>query len=137
MNPKEYKFNIPFQFKELHLVFRGTGLTGLEPATSAVTGQCSNQLNYSPFKVFLQFYIFIVCIFNLSFQHFKTKYLKNVGIKINQTIQKIILNRLNNFAQILPEYPVQGFTRKNRKIITIREIASGRTRTDTQLRTSS
>jgi hypothetical protein len=25
-----------------------TGLTGLEPATSAVTGRCSNQLNYNP-----------------------------------------------------------------------------------------
>ena len=25
-----------------------TGLTGLEPATSAVTGRCSNRLNYSP-----------------------------------------------------------------------------------------
>ncbi len=25
-----------------------TGLTGLEPATSAVTGRCSNQLNYRP-----------------------------------------------------------------------------------------
>ncbi len=24
------------------------GRTGLEPATSAVTGQCSNQLNYRP-----------------------------------------------------------------------------------------
>ena len=24
-------------------------LTGLEPATSAVTGRCSNQLNYSPY----------------------------------------------------------------------------------------
>ena len=32
-----------------------TGLTGLEPATSAVTGRCSNQLNYSPmfFRAFL------------------------------------------------------------------------------------
>lgn len=30
-------------------VFGGTGLTGFEPATSAVTGQCSNQLNYNPF----------------------------------------------------------------------------------------
>ena len=29
--------------------FKLTGLTGLEPATSAVTGRCSNQLNYSPF----------------------------------------------------------------------------------------
>ncbi len=28
--------------------FRSTGLTGFEPATSAVTGRCSNQLNYSP-----------------------------------------------------------------------------------------
>ena len=27
---------------------KGAGLTGLEPATSAVTGRCSNQLNYSP-----------------------------------------------------------------------------------------
>ena len=27
-----------------------TGLTGLEPATSAVTGRCSNQLNYEPKK---------------------------------------------------------------------------------------
>ena len=26
----------------------GTGPTGLEPATSAVTGRCSNQLNYGP-----------------------------------------------------------------------------------------
>jgi hypothetical protein len=24
------------------------GLTGFEPATSAVTGRCSNQLNYKP-----------------------------------------------------------------------------------------
>ncbi|GEM_PF-4716322 len=33
-----------------------TGLTGLEPATSAVTGRCSNQLNYSP--KFLQILVF-------------------------------------------------------------------------------
>ena len=26
----------------------GTGPTGFEPATSAVTGRCSNQLNYGP-----------------------------------------------------------------------------------------
>ena len=26
----------------------GSGMTGLEPATSAVTGRCSNQLNYIP-----------------------------------------------------------------------------------------
>ncbi len=32
-----------------------TGLTGLEPATSAVTGRCSNQLNYSPkFRNFIR-----------------------------------------------------------------------------------
>jgi hypothetical protein len=29
-------------------IYYFTGLTGLEPATSAVTGRCSNQLNYSP-----------------------------------------------------------------------------------------
>ena len=28
-----------------------TGLTGLEPATSAVTGRCSNQLNYNPYNI--------------------------------------------------------------------------------------
>ncbi len=27
-----------------------TGLTGFEPATSAVTGRCSNQLNYRPLQ---------------------------------------------------------------------------------------
>ena len=27
------------------------GLTGLEPATSALTGRCSNQLNYNPIMV--------------------------------------------------------------------------------------
>ena len=30
------------------LFLLGTGLTGFEPATSAVTGRCSNRLNYSP-----------------------------------------------------------------------------------------
>ena len=30
------------------LFFSGTGPTGFEPATSAVTGRCSNQLNYGP-----------------------------------------------------------------------------------------
>ena len=30
--------------------FFTTGLTGLEPATSALTGRCSNQLNYKPNK---------------------------------------------------------------------------------------
>ena len=28
--------------------YKMAGMTGLEPATSAVTGQCSNQLNYIP-----------------------------------------------------------------------------------------
>ena len=34
-----------------HQLIAPTGLTGLEPATSAVTGQCSNQLNYNPLIV--------------------------------------------------------------------------------------
>lgn len=33
---------------KLNLVL--TGLTGFEPATSAVTGRCSNQLNYRPLR---------------------------------------------------------------------------------------
>ena len=39
---KDLKFN-----KQSRSV-KYTGLTGLEPATSAVTGRCSNQLNYNP-----------------------------------------------------------------------------------------
>ena len=35
--------------KKIAIVYGGlTGLTGFEPATSAVTGRCSDQLNYSP-----------------------------------------------------------------------------------------
>jgi hypothetical protein len=30
------------------ILYLRTGPTGLEPATSAVTGRCSNQLNYGP-----------------------------------------------------------------------------------------
>ena len=32
------------------VVIIGTGPTGFEPATSAVTGRCSNQLNYGPLR---------------------------------------------------------------------------------------
>ena len=39
-----------------------SGLTGLEPATSAVTGRCSNQLNYNPF-VFSKM-ILVMCHFS-------------------------------------------------------------------------
>ena len=38
--------------------FFTTGLTGLEPATSAVTGRCSNQLNYSP-RISLKYILII------------------------------------------------------------------------------
>jgi hypothetical protein len=31
----------------------GTGLTRLELATSAVTGRCSNQLNYNPSSLYI------------------------------------------------------------------------------------
>ena len=37
-----------FSLHTLAFIIILTGLTGLEPATSAVTGRCSNQLNYSP-----------------------------------------------------------------------------------------
>lgn len=42
-----------------------TGLTGLEPATSAVTGRCSNQLNYSPlfgnFAIIAIYFLLVKC----------------------------------------------------------------------------
>lgn len=31
--------------------FIPSGLTGLEPAASALTGRCSNQLNYNPHEI--------------------------------------------------------------------------------------
>ena len=37
--------------KDLNLQVFLAGRTGLEPATSGVTGQCSNQLNYRPASV--------------------------------------------------------------------------------------
>ncbi len=37
-----------YRGKPTLISFVFTGLTGLEPATSAVTGRCSNRLNYSP-----------------------------------------------------------------------------------------
>jgi hypothetical protein len=47
-----------------------TGLTGLEPATSAVTGRCSNQLNYSPLLAvvlcFLRQFLLLLLFLNLS-----------------------------------------------------------------------
>ena len=43
-------FCTPFEFRQLQLSSLEcmAGTTGLEPATSAVTGQHSNQLNYVP-----------------------------------------------------------------------------------------
>lgn len=32
----------------MHLLLDPSGLTGLEPAASALTGRCSDQLNYNP-----------------------------------------------------------------------------------------
>ena len=51
------------------LVF--SGLTGLEPATSAVTGRRSNQLNYSP--TFLITIVPYNYTFGNSFLYFKQK----------------------------------------------------------------
>ena len=39
-----------------------TGLTGLEPATSAVTGRCSNQLNYSPITLHFSNYAYCMSV---------------------------------------------------------------------------
>jgi hypothetical protein len=47
---QEFNFNLSdLIFLRLSL----TGQTGLEPATSAVTGRCSNQLNYCPLCFFV------------------------------------------------------------------------------------
>ncbi len=44
---KHHQYNRKVLFREIP-----AGRTGLEPATSAVTGQCSNQLNYRPNKLY-------------------------------------------------------------------------------------
>jgi hypothetical protein len=36
----------------IHSLNPSSGLTGLEPAASALTGRCSNQLNYNPCGVY-------------------------------------------------------------------------------------
>lgn len=36
--------------KWMNISDSSSGLTGLEPAASALTGRCSNQLNYNPSK---------------------------------------------------------------------------------------
>lgn len=38
------------------------GLTGLEPAASALTGRCSDQLNYNPMEIKWVAYIFLLMI---------------------------------------------------------------------------
>lgn len=45
-----------------------SGLTGLEPATSAVTGQCSNQLNYNPYSFFSRILIYNIKYYILFYQ---------------------------------------------------------------------
>lgn len=37
-----------------------SGLTGLEPAASALTGRCSDQLNYNPREIKCTAYIFLL-----------------------------------------------------------------------------
>ena len=36
----------------VHSLNPSSGLTGLEPAASALTGRCSDQLNYNPYGVY-------------------------------------------------------------------------------------
>ena len=40
------------KYKFLHSLNPSSGLTGLEPAASALTGRCSDQLNYNPCGVY-------------------------------------------------------------------------------------
>ena len=41
-------------------VLNPPGLTGLEPAASALTGRCSDQLNYNPMEIKWVAYIFLL-----------------------------------------------------------------------------
>lgn len=43
-------------------VLNPPGLTGLEPAASALTGRCSDQLNYNPMEIKRVAYIFLLMI---------------------------------------------------------------------------
>ena len=65
-----------FSLHTLAFIIILTGLTGLEPATSAVTGRCSNQLNYSP----LCSPIYYIYRFGWACQpFFKIKFLDKLG----------------------------------------------------------
>ena len=59
------------------------GLTGLEPATSGLTGRRSNQLNYSPFKI-------ILCIIRL--QELQLNNLKLIVLEKLQDSENYLLN---------------------------------------------
>ena len=51
---KPYIYIPPFNRKwrdELMYLLNQSGLTGLEPAASALTGRCSDRLNYNPRKI--------------------------------------------------------------------------------------
>lgn len=57
--PYEYLILLPAPFfhgkrkyEFLHSLNPSSGLTGLEPAASALTGRCSDQLNYNPRGVY-------------------------------------------------------------------------------------
>ena len=54
------------------------GVTGLEPATSCVTGGRSNQLSYTPIQVRFPLYLTFFFIASIFFRFYK----KNIAINI-------------------------------------------------------
>lgn len=58
--------------------FLMAGVTGLEPATSCVTGRRSNQLSYTPIQVRFPLYLTFFFIASIFFRFYK----KNIAINI-------------------------------------------------------
>ena len=82
------KRNFFFIFLDLY----PTGLTGLEPAASALTGRCSDQLNYNPrergvlYKYFYGPFLSNLFFFYFGFEPFCCKWKKRIFLYIDMYI---------------------------------------------------
>ena len=85
------------------------GVTGLEPATSSVTGKRSNQLSYTPKFLLKNLTIFLVKlkVFVLIQQNFTCQMILFEMLRINE------LENLEDFEQFFCEHHIMFSLRRN------------------------